>query len=53
MSRFWEYMAKQQARRERRERWGRRVGCVLTVAVCFGLGLAFVWAAAHIWRGLP
>lgn len=50
MSDFYEFMRKLQAQRERRERWGRRLGCVLTILVAFALGLAFVYGAARVWQ---
>lgn len=38
------------ARRMRREAWKRRIGCVVAIIVMFGMGLAFVWAAAQVWK---
>ena len=50
MSEIYEFMRKLQAKRERRERWGRRLGCAATIVILFALGLAFVYGAARVWQ---
>jgi len=50
MPSLWEMMAEMDRRRARRAAWNRRIGCVVAVVVAFALGLAFIYAAAHVWR---
>ena len=50
MPSLWEMMADIERKRARRDAWNRRIGCAVTVVVAFALGLAFIYAAAQVWR---